>query len=201
MPTFPTRLVALAVLVLAAGACRSAPRLASELPRTEHTVLIEVPPHAQDELYECGLASVASLCAHYGVEIPAEERRELARRAQEGEGLTGIELRDTLRRIGLDAYLVRGTLDRGTTGLYRHVDAGRPTLVLLAHDGETGHYCLFTGYDELADAVYLEDPELGALRLAKRDFVQLWEGARWFTLIAAPADENVPGGLSLSTYR
>lgn len=199
MTILPNHGVVLCALVLAGAACRTVPRTASELPRTAHTVLIEVPPTEKDELYACGLASVEKLCAHYGIEIPPEERQRLVRLVREGGGLTGLELRDALRGLGLDAFLVHGTLDRTSTGLYHHVDSGRPALVRLVRDhGE--RFCLFTGYDESAGTVYVEDPELGAERLAKQDFVTLWEGARWFTLIAAPADEDVRG-LSYSTYR
>src|SRR5262245_35635675 len=71
--------------------CQHLPLSVHELPRTEHSVVIDVPPAMQDELYACGLASVSSLCAYYGVEIPQAERERLAALARADEGLSGAE--------------------------------------------------------------------------------------------------------------
>lgn len=148
--------------------------------------MLDVPPVIQDELYACGLASVSSLCGYYGVEIPRDERERLATLARTDEGLTGAQLRDALRGMGMQVFLVRGTLDRAATGLYGCVDHARPALVLLARGVGPGHDCLFAGYDESVDTVYVQDPALGGCRLARDAFVSQWDGAQRFTLIAVP---------------
>lgn len=188
--------LACAFALLASAACQSVrslrePVTLAELPRTEHAVVLDVPPILQDDLYECGLACVASLCSYYEVEIPPGERAELARRALENEGLRGAELREALNALGLRAFLVRGTLDRAATGLYGSIDRSRPVLVLLGSGAEDAHYCLFTGYDESVDAVYVIDPALGARRMSGDEFTALWDGAQRFALIAVPHASGV----------
>lgn len=195
-----TRLLVLAT-ILSSVACQHVPVSVKSLPRTEHSVVLDVPPVIQDELYACGLASVTSLCSYYGVEIPQAQREHLAALARQDEGLTGAELRDTLRALGMQAFLVRGTLDHASTGLYGCVDRSRPALVLLSSGAKSSHYCLFAGYDESVDTVYVQDPALGGCRLARDAFVARWDGAQRFTLIAVPTSPAAVAAASVASRK
>jgi len=172
---------------LGLAACTLAPRAAEPLSVTAHTVLLVVPPVPQEELNECGLASLAVLCGYLDVAIPDELRQRLAALAREREGLSGEELRAALLELGLEAFLFRGSLDGTSTGLYHQIERGRLPLVMISRDGESLHTCLVTGFDLSTRSVYLYDPARGHLRLPEDDFDALWTKARHFTLLALPS--------------
>jgi len=81
--------------------------------------------------------------------------------------------------------LFTGTLDRSDTGLLRHVDLGRPAIVMTKERG-ANHYCLFIGYDPEPASVVLLDPRRGRVVLPTSVFQRLWEAASRFTLLAVP---------------
>jgi ABC-type bacteriocin/lantibiotic exporter with double-glycine peptidase domain len=175
-----------AVLALAALAgCRATPR--AEVLSSE-AVVLPVPAVAQDELYECGLAALSALSAFWGIELDARERAELVRAAEEHEGLSGDELRAALEDEGLEVFLFEGTLGHATTGLYHHVDRGRPAIVMISTDGESHHYGLVSGYDPRRSLVVLQDPRRGVLVLPAETFDRLWGRSRRFMLLAVPRE-------------
>lgn len=175
---------------LSLTACVLAPRSAEELSITPYTVLLVVPAVPQEELHECGLASLATLCGFHEVTIPASEQQRLAALAREREGLSGAELRAALIDLGMETFLFQGSLDWATTGLYHLIDHGRLPLVMISRDGKTMHTCLITGYDRSTESVYLYDPVRGHLRLGTDAFDELWANARRFTLLALPRAET-----------
>jgi ABC-type bacteriocin/lantibiotic exporter with double-glycine peptidase domain len=182
-------LCALAFASLAGCALGRAPQ---PLVLTPQTVLLEVPEVPQEEAKECGLASLATLAGYHGVAIPPDARARLATIARERDGLSGGELREVLREIGLETFLFQGTLDWQATGLYHQIDRGRPPLVMISPDGDTAHACLFTGYDPSTRQVFLYDPLRGHVGLAEADFADLWERALRFTLLAVPLAAQQP---------
>jgi ABC-type bacteriocin/lantibiotic exporter with double-glycine peptidase domain len=181
-------------LLIALASCRAAPTEPALL--SESAVTLDLPLVRQDELHTCGLAAIAALCQYWGVEIPAEQRAELARRAAAEEGLSGGELREALEAAGMEAFLFRGSLDRSETGLYRHIDAGRPLVVMLAPDEKSHHYCLVLGYDEPRENVVLLDPARGEVLRPLKAFASAWERCQRFTLLACPkaGGEDLPSG-------
>jgi len=189
--------VSACLVVLALASCRSAvvePPLLSD-----SAVMLDLPLVRQDEMYNCGLAAISALCQYWDVSIPGDQRTELARLAKEERGLSGGELRDALVKDGMEVFLFRGTLDRSETGLFRHLDAGRPLLVMLSPDGrgEKGHhYCLVLGYDEPRKNLVLLDPARGEVLRPCSVFEHMWESCRNFTLLATPknGDERLPTG-------
>ena len=82
-------------------------------------------------------------------------------------------------------FLFEGTLDRSATGLYTHVDRGRPLLVLNEIGGAM-HYVLVIGYDPHADDLVLFDPIRGRVLVPASSFAREWEPARRFTVLAVP---------------
>jgi ABC-type bacteriocin/lantibiotic exporter with double-glycine peptidase domain len=181
-PLLPGLLLALACACASAG--KPPP------PLSESAVRLDLPLVRQDALYDCGLASISALCQYWGVAIPDAERAELARTAQERSGLSGDELRTALEQLGLETYLFRGSLDRTPTGLYGHVDAGRPPLVMLSADGSAHHYGLVLGYDEERGNLILLDPRKGEVLMPVALFERNWERCQRFTLLASRRDES-----------
>ena len=179
------RLLPIWVLLLAAAlsGCRATrPPLL-----TEQAVVLELPLVRQDELWECGLVSITALAGYYGVELDPERSAALAATAVEREGLSGGELRSALEAEGFQVFVFPGTLTEGSSGIYSHVDAGRPPLVMVSDDGELHHYCLVLGYDPPAGHVVLLDPRRGRVVLPEESFERSWERSNRFTLLAVPA--------------
>ncbi len=174
--------LALASLALASAGCRSAPQPAA--PLSASAVRLDLPLVRQDALYDCGLAAISALCQYWGVELPAEERTQLARMAVEKHGLSGDELRAALEAHGLEVFLFEGTLDRAPTGILAGIDAGRPPLVMLSPDGSAQHYELVLGYDEPRGNLILLDPMRGEILAPLALFERDWSRCRHFTLLA-----------------
>ena len=177
--------------------CRSVELDPAEL--SDGAVVLDLPVVRQDELHACGLASVAALCRYWGVEIPAAEREDLARRAEEQRGLSGSELCAALERAGLETFLFQGSLDRSLTGLYTHVDEGRPLIVMLSPfadeappEGPANHYCLVLGYDEPRGNLVLLDPAQGEVLSPLDTFERDWAACRRFTLLACRPGSALP---------
>ena len=175
---------ALAAALAAPGGCVSPDGPAALSPAA---VVLQVPVVQQDELYECGLVSLSSLCQYHRVTIPPSVREALVKTAAEREGLSGAELRAALEDLGLEVLIFPGTLDHSVTGLYRHVDEGRPLLVMTEEPFGSPHYCLFAGYDPGRDTVYLLDPRRGPVVWPVATFREHWERSQNFTLLAVPA--------------
>jgi ABC-type bacteriocin/lantibiotic exporter with double-glycine peptidase domain len=170
--------------VALAPACRGLAVRPTEM--SEEAVLLTVPMVPQDDLYECGLASISALCQYHGLVVPQDERAELVALANEKEGLSGAEIRTALERLGLEVFLFPGTLDRTVSGVYHHLDQGRPLLVMISVEPGKHHYCLLTGYDPIHGNLFLSDPRRGSLVLPAEAFETLWARSGHFTLLAAP---------------
>jgi ABC-type bacteriocin/lantibiotic exporter with double-glycine peptidase domain len=179
-------------LLLPLVACRS-----TDTPiLSDDAVTLDLPLVKQDELHECGLSAISALAQYWQLEISPELRARLAQQAAEEEGLTGGELRSALESIGMETFLFHGTLDRAETGLYRHVDAGRPLLVMFSIGEEKNHYGLFLGYDEPRKTVVLLDPARGEVVRRIEVFERSWNDCNQFTLLAVPKsqEEALPTG-------
>jgi ABC-type bacteriocin/lantibiotic exporter with double-glycine peptidase domain len=157
-------------------------------------VVLDVPVVQQEARDECGLATMRALLGYYSVPFPEEEQARMAELAHAGHGLSGAELKDGLHRLGLEAFLYHGSLDRSTGGVLRCVDDSTPPLVLLG-SGEEGvyHYTLFTGYEPGAETVYLFDPALGNVRVTRDEFLSRWRETGSFTLLAFPMRREAHG--------
>lgn len=173
---------------LLASCSATAPAL---YPVSDRAVLLEVPIIHQDQLYDCGMAAISALCAYYAVVRSPEQSAELAAHAAASQGLSGGEVRGFLEAQGFEVLLFRGTLDHAETGALRHLDAGRPLLVMISFDeGILFHYCLLVGYDPGMDSVHLLDPRRGLVMLPMQRFDQVWQPAERFCLIALPDNGN-----------
>lgn len=182
----------LGVLLLGCSGCRTTPTLA--MPLSESAVRLDLPLVRQNALYDCGLASISALCQYWGVEIPDEEKAILARKAEENGGLSGSEVRTALEQIGMEVYLFGGSLDRTPIGIYGHIDAGRPMLVMVSNDESEHHYELVLGYDELRGNLILLDPMKGEIIVPITLFDRNWARCQRFTLLACRKEEPPVAG-------
>jgi ABC-type bacteriocin/lantibiotic exporter with double-glycine peptidase domain len=190
------RHVSAGLLALVAAGCASKP-IQPQMLSASATVL-PIPLVEQDDLHECGLAALTSLCDYYHVAIPEAERKELVRLAAEEQGLSGAELRTALQGLGFDAFVFEGTFDHAPTGVLNHIEQGRPLLVMLMHD-DVNHYSLLIGHDPERGNVVLLDPRRGRVLLPDETFQSQWGAVRRFTLLAVPAAPRRPGVASNSS--
>jgi ABC-type bacteriocin/lantibiotic exporter with double-glycine peptidase domain len=172
----------LALALLLAGC--AGPRRVENL--SASATVLPTPLVEQDELHECGLAAISSLCGFYGVSIPEAQRQELAALAAEKKGLSGTELREALTALGFEVWIFEGSFDRAPTGVLHHVEQGRPLLVMTT-ERDQNHYCLLIGHDPEQLNVVLLDPRRGRVLLPDQTFEQQWSAVRHFTLLAVPA--------------
>jgi len=178
------RHVVVGVIALGSVGCAGAPVQRQML--SDSATVLPTPLVEQGELNECGLAALSSLCDYYRVAIPEAERQELARLADEEQGLSGAELRTALQGLGFEVFVFEGTFDQSPTGVLNHIAQGRPLLVMMAHDG-ANHYSLLIGHDPERGNVVLLDPRRGRVLLPDETFQSLWSAVRHFTLLAVPA--------------
>lgn len=71
--------------------------------------------------------------------------------------MSGAGLKAAFEAKGYFAAVFPGALDREVTGLYRHLDLGRPLTVMLARRGGS-HYLVLKGYDAENHLLLVVDP-------------------------------------------
>jgi len=181
-PRAPLLFVAPLALLLASG-CASGP---TRMELSASAIVLPTPLVEQDELHECGLAALSSLCGFWQVPIPDAERQRLSQLASQEKGLTGTELKESLESLGFEVWIFEGSFDRAPTGVLHHVEEGRPLLVMTS-EHDQNHYCLLIGHDPELGNVALLDPRRGRVLLPDETFEREWSAVRHFTLLAVPA--------------
>jgi hypothetical protein len=169
----------LAALAAAAGCARTPP-----LPATEPVELTSVPFFPQTE-FQCGPAALATVLAHQGVPVTADE---LVPQVYV-EGLRGslqAELLGATRRHGLIPYVLAPSIAAVETELR----AGRPVLVLqnlgLARF-PVWHYAVVVGMD--GESVVLRSGTEERRVESARRFLRSWQrGEQWAFIAVAPGD-------------
>ena len=174
---------AILVLVALCAACAGTGTRSS---LSKDAKILDLPITIQDRMYDCGLVSLSALCKYWNTEIPEAEQVRLSNAAAENEGLSGAEVCAALDDLGFETFLFRGTLDHQATGLFKHIDARRPALVMLASDSGTHHYVLFIGYDATERNACLLDPVRGRVLVPYETFESSWSGCDHFTVVAVP---------------
>lgn len=167
----------------ATAACRTPSPLGTLSPQA---VVIDVPALRQEEVSECGLVALEILGRTYGIAIPAALHAELAQRARDEQGLSGGEVSQALQDVGFETYVFAGALDRSVTGLYHHLDLGRPLIAMSAAREGHNHYEVVIGYDPPTTSLVLLDPVQGRVVRPAAVFDAAWERCGRFTLLALP---------------
>lgn len=177
--TSSTRSSALAVVFALAG-CASSP----SLPASSPVELATVPFFPQTE-YQCGPAALATVLAHTGIAVTAEDLVDDVYIA----GLRGslqAELLGATRRRGLVPYV----LEPDVGALLAELRAGRPVLVLqnLGLDRvPVWHYAVVVG--TRADNVILRSGTERRRIESQRRFLRSWQrGGNWAFVVARPGE-------------
>lgn len=146
---------------------------------------LDVPLQTQRTETECGIAAAQMVSAYYQRPFPEAQLASLHERAR-GVGVTGQDLKDAFEGAGYFAAIFAGTLDDPVSGLKRHLDAGRPLIVLVGGEGQR-HYWVVAGYDDDAGIVFINDPAGVRLGVKYARFDEAWARAGRMTVVAAPA--------------
>jgi HK97 family phage portal protein len=143
-------------------------------------IRIQLPDLRQDTDYSCGASAMMAVCEYFGVGPESEDayREALGTNPAEGTSVPRIVAFATAQGLAVEAHEGMTLAD-----LERHVDQGRPVIVLLQAWGDTGdsyaddtngHYVIVIGYDN--QYIYVEDPSLKGSRgrLTRNDFERRW---------------------------
>jgi hypothetical protein len=180
-----------AVAAAALAGCASAPL---ELPPTEPLELTSVPFFPQAD-YQCGPAALATLLAHAGLEVSADDLVEEVYVA----GLRGslqAELLGSTRRHGLVPFVIAPE----PTALLAELRSGRPVLVLqnLGIDRvPVWHYAVVVGAD--GERIILRSGTEQRRIESTRRFLRSWQrGSSWAFVVAKPGE--IPATAGAATY-
>lgn len=165
---------------LAVSACVGAPRF--DDPPQAAIELRGVPFFPQTD-YQCGPAALATILAHEGVPVTADDLAP----SVYVEGLRGslqAELLAGTRRRGLVPY----PLEPEPAALFDALESGKPVLVLqnlgIARF-PVWHYAVAVGYDPEREAVILRSGEERRRSERLRRFLRTWRRSDYWAFIAA----------------
>jgi ABC-type bacteriocin/lantibiotic exporter with double-glycine peptidase domain len=154
-------------------------------------VALDLPFEAQAQFNLCGLASLDMLARFYKRPISPASALLLRQEAAAKGAISGNSMKSALEEDGFQVAVFPGTLDRGLSGLYRHLDLGRPLIVMTGL--QPRHYEVVVGYDEAKALVLVLDPALGPQEIPGAEFQKDWQEANRFTLLALPIPEASAG--------
>jgi ABC-type bacteriocin/lantibiotic exporter with double-glycine peptidase domain len=170
------------------GSARDVPAPAAALAARNPSwrIVGDVPFVAQRFDGDCGPAALAMVLGHFGVRATLEELAGQAA-ASEGHGVRAGRLRDLARRMGLEAFVVSGTLD----DLFAQVERGRPVVVGLAEPVTGGrvvaHYEVVVGLNRQERLIRLLDPGRGLRENTLEGFAREWVPTRQVTIVVFPS--------------
>jgi ABC-type bacteriocin/lantibiotic exporter with double-glycine peptidase domain len=152
----------------------------------------DVPWVLQEGERDCGPAALGSLLAHHGIARTQEQIRDDIGR--EGSvGLSAAEMRDYLRAVGLQAFVIEGS----ALDLRHEVDHGRPLIVGVVKPQSEGrglaHYEVLVGYHVHDGRVLTLDPAHGLRINTREGFEKEWSDAGRVTLVALGSEARVAG--------
>jgi hypothetical protein len=178
----------LLVLTIACLGCLGGCASLNELRGASTSALVlEVPYERQRSEYLCGLAVADMLSRYHDVPLATAQREQLQIEANRNGGISGKALKSAFEASEYTAVVFAGSLDHELTGIYRHLDLGRPLIVMFTRKaGTPGHYAVVTGYDPMRDLLIVLDPEHGPRNMSRQRFQRQWEPSERFTLLAIP---------------
>lgn len=150
-------------------------------------------PFVEQTRNACGAANAAMLLRYWsaqgarlnGADATLESLHARLYSAEE-RGALGSELAKLLEDAGFRTFTIEGRYE----DLEEHLAKGRPLVVCLKPRGQSRlHYALAVGLDPAEDVVLLNDPARRKLsKMDRAQFLESWEGAGWWTLLAVPRD-------------
>ncbi len=156
-------------------------------------VLLDVPFIAQREKNGCGAAALAMLMQYWEKQAaqptaPRADPRLIERTLDPRDrGIANTAMESYLRAAGFRVFAFSGRW----ADLRQNLPKGRPLVVALAPKGGAGplHYVVIAGIDWERNFVFVNDPAGRKLfRMARRRFLQEWQGTGNWTLLAVPKE-------------
>lgn len=168
--------------------CAQAPRFVYEPrpARVSEAELVDVPQIEQHNHRACGAAALEMVLARWGVPAPQERISDAIDRG-EPAGLAARDMKAFAEERGLRAFTVRGA----PADLFRYIGRGIPLIVARRaqfSNGPGNHYMVAVGYTRDGEHVFVNDPDLGALRVKLADFLDSWSAAQRFLMVIVPGD-------------
>ncbi|MES2202367.1 MAG: cysteine peptidase family C39 domain-containing protein [candidate division FCPU426 bacterium] len=160
------------------------PALTGKTQLSSDAVVLDVPFESQKAADLCGIAVLNMLTEYYGKKLDPDQAAILFREAKEKGGVSGASLKEALKVSGYTAVIFPGSLERGTAGLYDHLDRKRPLIVMVG--GGQRHYLVVIGYDSERENLVVLDPAKGRHIFPLEAFSEEWRKANNFTLLATP---------------
>lgn len=180
------RVLAGALIALAAGGCAIGPRIDLAAIAPEPTRLDAVPFFAQTD-YQCGPAALAGVLGAAGVDATPDTLAPQVYLPGR-QGSLQVELLAATRRAGRLPYVVEGTPE----ALLAELRAGRPVLVLqnLRTRGfPVWHYAVVVGHDPARGRVVLNSGTRRGMAMPAASFMRTWDWAgRWAMVALVPGE-------------
>lgn len=151
---------------------------------SSHAVRLKLVFEAQTAPDLCGVASVDMLTAYFKRPLSPGAILGLKAEADSTGGVSGASLKQVLEEDGYRVAVFPGSLDHGTSGLFRQLDSKLPLIVMTGL--KPRHYFVVAGYDETKSMLVLLDPARGQIAVDIQKFSPLWKDANNFTLLAVP---------------
>lgn len=144
------------------------------------THILAVPFIKQQSENCCGQAALAMVLL-YWTDRP-ETVEFIKKHTCPKDGFSGKQLVEIAVAQGFKAMVYKG----GLPDLVKHLSATRPVIVMINYGGAL-HYVVVTGFSKKGEFI-INDPLTGR-KVYKQDFfVDLWERAGYFALMAVPRD-------------
>ena len=154
---------------------------------TQGSTVLEVQFVPQPDAKLCGIAVVEMLTGYYQNPIDPLHRENLIHIALAENGLTGIRIKDFLAKKEYFTAILPGTLNHEITGLYYHLDKRHPLIVMLGSKNTAFfHYVTVIGYNPILKNIVLLDPARGQHIVSEGYFIEKWQMANRFMLVAYP---------------
>jgi ABC-type bacteriocin/lantibiotic exporter with double-glycine peptidase domain len=190
----PGRLLA-ALLLLGGAGCSYFSEASSFDPQEFETTagwvaVRTVPVVRQQEMTDCGAASLAMVLSHWDRRATLEDVTRGCPMIPE-KGIRAKDLRDYARSCGLHSYLIHGCWE----DLQKEIGLGRPVIVGLVKPGGGGiitHYEVVAAVHPELESVVTIDPARGWCRNSRTAFCREWEPAGFLTLVFSPDDPSRP---------
>ena len=141
----------------------------------------------QHDITDCGAACLASISAHYGLQLPIARIRQMA--STDTKGTTVLGMIEDAQKIGFQAKGVRGTLE----SLEK---IPKPSIAHVIIKEALHHFVVI--YDINETHITVMDPALGTLdKKTREEFQKEWTGV---LILLLPDESFKQGNEKISTY-
>lgn len=142
----------------------------------------------QHDITDCGAACLASIAAHYSLQIPIARIRQYAGTDKKGTNVLGVI--EAAQKLGFEAKGVRGDLE----SLFK---IPKPAIAHIIVKESLHHYVVI--YKVTKQHITIMDPSIGKLHKKTHDeFTKEWTGV---LVLLLPQDNFVTGNEKVSVYK